>query len=117
MKPRNKTIFHSIFSACLYPANEPALPPQMHIRRALGGFGINVLLGVMLMPYTFILFWAEGTGLSEWLIPYAMVVNLGVLGLGALIPIHIPGVFTNDGGSIVMNLLALLLIMERFRVL
>jgi hypothetical protein len=35
-----------------------------------------------------------------WLVAFTAVYNFFVLGLGALLPIDIPGVFTIDGGTI-----------------
>jgi hypothetical protein len=81
--------FFSLFSASLYPANEPALPRRLHVLRALGGFWINVLVGVVLVPLASAAW--PGGGLGAWLLAFAAVVNLLVLGLGALLPITVPG--------------------------
>ncbi len=90
--------WHSWFSSGLYPADEPPLPPSVHVKRALGGFWINVLIGLLLAPLAFY-FWRRG-GVVAWVIAFASVWNFFVLGLGALLPIDIPGVFTIDGGTI-----------------
>ncbi len=90
--------WHSWFSSGIYPADEPPLPPSVHIRRALGGFWINVLIGLLLAPPA-IYFWPCGGGVA-WVIAFTSVWNFFVLGLGALLPIDIPGVFTTDGGTI-----------------
>lgn len=90
--------FHSIFGASLYPADEPPLPPSVHVRRALGGFWINVVIGIFLLPYGFFL-WFDG-GVKGWLVAFTAFYNLFVLGLGALVPIDIPGRFTDDGGTL-----------------
>lgn len=93
--------FHSLFSASQYPPDEPPLPPQIHIRRALGGFWVNLLIGVSLAPFAGLMMLASGGGgAARWVLPFVMFTNVFVLGLGALLPIDIPGVFTVDGGTI-----------------
>lgn len=88
----------SLFSTCLYPADEPPLPPGIHIRRALGGFWINLLIGLLLAPAAINLW--PGGGMAGWLTASTAIWNFFVLGLGALLPIDIPGVLTIDGGTI-----------------
>ncbi len=90
--------WHSWFSSGLYPADEPPLPPSVHIRRALGGFWINVLIGLLLIPLSIYL-WPRG-GVMAWTVAFTVAWNVAILGLGALAPIDIPGVFTIDGGTI-----------------
>jgi hypothetical protein len=90
--------FHSIFGASIYPADEPPLPAALHVRRALGGFWVNVVIGIFLLPYAFFL-WFDG-GVKGWLVAFTALYNLFVLGLGALVPIDIPGRFTDDGGTL-----------------
>lgn len=90
--------FHSIFGASIYPADEPPLPAAIHMRRALGGFWVNVVIGLFLLPYAFFL-WFDG-GVRGWLVAFTALYNLFVLGLGALVPIDIPGRFTDDGGTL-----------------
>jgi len=98
--------FFNLFSASQYPADEPALPPQAHIRRALGGFWINVVIGLLLLPIA-IRLWPHGReilpptiSLVAWLAGYGAVVNLIGMGLGALLPLKIPGGGLNDGGTL-----------------
>jgi hypothetical protein len=89
--------FFSVFARSLYPTNEPPLPADVHIRRALGGFWVSLLLGMALVPATL----AAGRGPLAWALGFAAFYNFVVLGLGALIPpISIAGVFENDGGTI-----------------
>lgn len=85
-------------SVCEYPPDEPELPAAIHIRRALGGFWINVALGALLAPYAFFA-WVQG-GVLGWVLAFTALINFFVLGLGALLPIDIPGVFTIDGGTL-----------------
>lgn len=90
--------YHSIFAASEYPPDEPPLPARVHLSRALGGFWVNLLIGLLLLPYAF--FTSFQNSVLAWLLGFAVFYNLVVLGLGALLPIDIPGVFTNDGGTI-----------------
>ena len=39
--------FWSLFSTCLYPADEPELPATLHIRRAVGGPAVSFLVGLV----------------------------------------------------------------------
>jgi hypothetical protein len=91
----------SILSASIYPKDEPALPPMIHIRRALGGFWINVLLGVL---FWLLAGWLWPTSkLWGWVVGFTAFYNFFVMGWGALLPIDIPGVLTVDGGTILRN--------------
>lgn len=98
--------FFNLFSASQYPPDEPALPPRLHVWRALGGFWINVVIGLLLLPAALRL-WPRGSeilpptvSLAAWLAGFGMFVNLVVLGLGALLPLKIPGGGLNDGGTL-----------------
>ncbi len=93
--------FFSIFSFSIYPTDEPPLPPQTHIRRALGGFWINLLIGLLLGAAAINL-WANGSVLG-WITAVNAVWNFFILGLGALVPINIPGVLINDGASLLYH--------------
>lgn len=90
--------FFSLFSASRYPPGEPPLPPSVHIRRALGGFWVNLLIGLLLLPIGFFAWFEDGV--RGWVFAFAALYNLGVLGLGSLLPVDIPGVFTDDGGTL-----------------
>lgn len=88
----------SWFSASHYPKDEPPLPPAIHIRRASGGFWVNILFGLIfgvlaIWVWPISPFWG-------WVTAFTAIYNFFVLGLGALLPIDIPGVFTIDGGTI-----------------
>lgn len=85
-------------SFCEYPPDEPELPAAIHIRRALGGFWINLVIGALLAPYAFFA-WVQG-GVWGWVLAFVAGVNFFVLGLGALLPIDVPGIFTIDGGTL-----------------
>lgn len=88
----------SVLSAGLYPSDEPPLPPSLHIRRALGGFWINLLIGLLLGAAA-LNRWPLG-GWLGWVTAFSAFWNFFVLGLGALLPIDIPGVLTVDGATI-----------------
>lgn len=98
--------FFSVLAGSVYPADEPALAPRLHIRRALGGFWVNVLLGLLAWPLAAYLF-PQGTeilppviSVVAWLAAFTTVTNLLVLGLGAFIPIKLPGGGWTDGGTL-----------------
>ena len=100
--------YFSIFSSSLYPP-EPPLPPATHIRRALGGFWVNVILGLLLLPVAQYL-WPRGremlpdmVSLLAWLAGFGVVTNLVVLGLGALVPLKFPGAGLTDGGTLLQH--------------
>lgn len=38
--------FWGLFSTCIYPPDEPELPPMVHVRRAVGGPFASLLLGL-----------------------------------------------------------------------
>jgi len=77
----------------LYPAAEPALPGQVHIRRALGGPIASTLLGLAAAVLTFLL--RPAAGLIWWLALFVTLDNLVILGPGAFLPLG----FT-DGSTI-----------------
>jgi hypothetical protein len=101
--PMTGVRFFSVFAASQYPADEPALPRALHIRRALGGFWVNVLLGGLLLPAA-LAAWPQG-GLPAWLLAYSAAANLFVLGIGSLLPIKVPGGDgLTDGGTLLKHL-------------
>ena len=84
----------SLFGGSIYPRDEPHIPPRAHATRALGGFWINVLIGLLLLPLALYL-WPRDA-LWAWVAAVAAFNNLIVLGLGSLLPIAVPG----GGGGI-----------------
>ena len=97
--------YFNIFSTGQYP-DEPPLPPGTHMRRALGGFWINIIIGLLLLPLALDL-WPRGgempaaiVRLLAWLAGFGAFTNLVVLGLGALVPLNIPGGGFNDGATL-----------------
>jgi hypothetical protein len=98
--------FFNLFSASEYPSDEPPLPPQAHVRRALGGFWVNIVIGLLLLPIA-VKLWPHGreilppaVSLVAWLAGFGLFVNLIGLGLGALLPVKIPGGGLTDGGTL-----------------
>jgi hypothetical protein len=98
--------FFSVLSSSLYPADEPALAPRLHLRRALGGFGVNLLVGLISWPLAVYLFprGAEilppAVAIVGWLAAFSAVTNGLILGLGALVPLKLPGGGLTDGGTL-----------------
>ena len=90
--------YHSLFSASQYPADEPPLPARTHIQRALGGWWVNLLFGLLIAPLAFYL-WPRG-GVLGWLAGFTFACNFVGGPVVALLPIDIPGVFTTDGGTL-----------------
>ena len=82
--------FWFVLSTSIYPSDEPSLPGRIHIRRALGGPIVSVLVGVIAGVIA-----AVTTGLIGWIIAFVAFDNLVVLGLGAFLPLG----FT-DGSTI-----------------
>ena len=98
--------FFNLFSASEYPSDEPALPRPVHVRRALGGFWVNIVTGLLLLPIA-VKLWPHGgeilppaASLVAWLAGFGLFTNLIVLGLGALLPVKIPGGGLSDGGTL-----------------
>lgn len=87
-----------ILGTALYPRDEGDLPAAVHIRRALGGpimsFVVAAVFGLM------VLLLAESGGLAFWLALWGLVVNLLIFGLGAFLPLPLPGGNLTDGGTI-----------------
>ena len=85
--------FWGVFSTSLWPSDEPDLPGRIHIRRALGGPIVSILLGLLALVVAWLL--GRQAGLAWWLAIFAVVDNLLFFGLGAFLPLG----FT-DGSTI-----------------
>lgn len=94
--------FFSLFAASVYPADEPPLPRGLHVRRALGGFWVNVVIGLALLPFA-LRAWPQG-GVGAWVLAFGVVANLFVLGLGAFLPITVPGGTGGTDGAMLLHL-------------
>jgi len=78
-------LYFMVLAISLYPRDEPELPAEIHIRRALGGPVGSVALGL----FGGIVTWALHPfgGVLYWLAWFTFLENLLFFGLGALIPV------------------------------
>lgn len=91
--PMTGVRFWTIFGASLYPSDEPPLPAAVHIRRALGGPPVSLLLALLSLPLVLSL--RAGGGLAWWLALFFFLENLLIFGLGAFVPLGF-----NDGSTL-----------------
>ncbi len=77
--------YWGVLSTSIYPANEPALSPSLHIRRALGGPIASIALAIGLGFIAWIL--PPSLGLINWLVVFAALESLLIFGLGAFLPL------------------------------
>ena len=74
-----------ILAASIYPRDEPELPAEIHIRRALGGPPVSFALAILGAVISFLL---QGkTGLLYLLAQFVFWENLLVIGVGSLLPL------------------------------
>jgi hypothetical protein len=74
-----------LLATSVYPADEPALPAEIHIRRALGGAPASLLLS---LPAIALAVWLRrGRGPLFWLAAFVALDNVSVFGFGALLPL------------------------------
>lgn len=92
--PMTGVRFWTIFGASLYPADEPALPAAVHIRRALGGPPASLLVALLSLPLVLALRGSSGS-LAWWLTLFFFLENLLIFGLGAFLPLGF-----NDGSTL-----------------
>ncbi len=83
-----------LFAQTQYPRDEPALPPSLHIRRALGGPIISGLLSIIL--YLLLPYWSKDW---YWLGLFTFLENLFIYTLQVFLPLGF-----NDGSTIWTNL-------------
>ena len=80
--PMTGISFWSFFSTCYYPPDEPELPPEVHLRRAIAGPAVSILNGVFGGLVGLRLFRKKGAGrLLAWL---WLLDAAGMRGIGAL---------------------------------
>lgn len=84
-----------IFARTVYPKDEPELPSSTHIRRALGGPIINLILSIIL--FVILPLWR---GNWYWLGLFVFLDNLFVYTLQVFLPVGF-----NDGSTILRELL------------
>lgn len=75
----------------VYPADEPALAPSIHIQRALGGPFASLLVALVAGGLTLLL----GSGVAYWISLFCFLDNLFVLTLQVFLPFGF-----NDGSAI-----------------
>jgi Zn-dependent protease len=74
-----------VLGMSLYPRDEPPLPADVHIRRALGGPAASLLLTILTAVVALAL---RSTGGTPWLVAaFVFLENLFVFTLGALLPL------------------------------
>ena len=82
-----------VLSTTLYPTDEPALPAEIHIRRALGGPIAS--LGLTVLAWALMLVARPAGGPIWWLAIFFFTENLLVFTLQAFIPLGF-----NDGATL-----------------
>ncbi|MCQ3933039.1 MAG: hypothetical protein DPW16_21525 [Chloroflexi bacterium] len=85
-----------VLGASLYPSDEPDLPPQIHIRRALGGPKISLAI-LVIATAILLLVWSAAGDFVRLLALFAFLDNLLVFTIGAIIPFPFPNLIENDG--------------------
>jgi hypothetical protein len=87
-----------IFTASLYP-DEPVLPNRIHLRRALGGPLMSLLLSIVAGLIAAVVYSAQPDGLLWWLALFFFLENLIVFTLQSFVPLGF-----NDGSTILRAL-------------
>ncbi|MGJ3239353.1 MAG: hypothetical protein ACFE0Q_11655 [Anaerolineae bacterium] len=99
-KPSTGLTLWWVLGSTTYPRDEGRLTPQTHIKRASGGPIASVLF-VLLWGSVALAFWSVG-GMLQFLIGWALYVQIIVFTLGALTPITMGG-FNSDGAIILQS--------------
>ncbi|MFL5733055.1 MAG: hypothetical protein ACJ78Q_07610 [Chloroflexia bacterium] len=79
--------FWWLLSASLYPENEPQLPREVHVRRALGGPIASAVWSVLSGVIVLALAASSVGGVAWWLALFFFLDNLLVFTLGSLLPL------------------------------
>ena len=74
-----------VLAASRYPRDEPELPAEIHIRRALGGPSFSFLLALVAGVIAYLL--RTNGGLTWWLALFLFLDNLLIFTIGALLPL------------------------------
>lgn len=85
-----------VLGASLYPSDEPNLPAQIHIRRALGGPKISLAV-LAISTFILLLVWSAAGDFVRMLALFAFLDNLLVFTIGAVVPFPFPNLIENDG--------------------
>jgi hypothetical protein len=91
--PMTGVRFWGPLASSLYPEDEPALPPAIHVRRALGGPIANALISVLAGIWVAITGW--GNEPMARLAQFVFLLNLLVYTLQVFVPLGF-----NDGGTL-----------------
>ena len=83
--PMSGVLFWGLLATSIYPPKERKLPPQVHIRRALGGPVASALMSLVAAILVLILRPVGGS--IWWVAIFFFLDNLLVFTLGALIPL------------------------------
>ncbi len=83
--PMTGVRFWGLFSASVYPVDEPPLAAAIHVRRALGGPQISLLLSALAGIVLVALY--PQAGILRWLALFFFVDNFFVFTLGAFMPL------------------------------
>ncbi len=85
-----------LLGASLYPTDEPNLPASVHIRRALGGPKISLVV-LAIATVIMLLIWSSAGDFVRMLALFAFLDNLLVFTVGSVIPFPFPKLLENDG--------------------
>lgn len=83
--PMKGVTFLWVLAASVYPSDEPELPAETHIQRALGGPMWSILL--TLIAGVLFIFVSGTQGLAYWLVFWLFWDNLLTFSLGAFLPL------------------------------
>jgi len=88
-----------VLGSTLYPHDEPDLPANIHIRRALGGPLFSMVTTLFCLGWA--LLWWDYGDLPRFIVGFVLLDNALVFTLGALFPpMYFGDAFANDGGTI-----------------
>lgn len=91
--PMSGVKFWGVLAASEYPTDEPVLPPEIHMQRAVGGPIASVILTAVTLPIALLL--RPFRGLVADLFLFTAAENLLLFTLGALLPLNF-----SDGGTL-----------------
>lgn len=85
-----------VLGLSLYPADEGDLPARIHIRRALGGPTISLVV-LAVAAVLLLVIWSASGDFLRMLALVAVLENLLVFTIGAVVPFPLPHLLENDG--------------------
>ncbi len=83
--PMQGVRFWWLLSTSIYPNDEPELPKRIHMRRALGGPVLSLVVSILAAIWTGLVWPPEGV--VGWLAVFVLVESLMVFTLGAFLPL------------------------------